>query len=460
MKVIALVVAAVLLSSDGVAEKVQLSDNILRATSGNGSMSSSAEGIAELLSAARGAPPLICSYASQSVRNGGWGWSDAPVTPLGNVGARRNERLDSDLSEADINLLLESLSSDDPCVRELSVRLVSRRSVPRVAPELVTRLASPLAPLREIAALGLGMIESSVGVEPLMRALRDATPGVRANSAWALGQAEDGRALSSLMSVFGDGSPVVREAAVIAVGKIDSTRSAARIIRVLATDDSPAVRRAAAWALGEMEADEGVESLAHALARDVDTRVREMSAWALGTIESRSGVAALIAAARRDADDKVRETAVWALAEIEDEGSADALDAVISGDRSTRVRGTAAWAIGQIREGSGRAPAGLVRLLKDESADTRVKAAWALGQIGDSTALPAIRDALKRETDQRVTSALTRALLESGERSTATFSQLLESSDPKVREAAVRALAGRSSMNPWPWPQPRPRPNP
>ena len=39
-----------------------------------------------LLTAARGAPPLICSLASESVRGNNWGdWSDAPSTPLAPV---------------------------------------------------------------------------------------------------------------------------------------------------------------------------------------------------------------------------------------------------------------------------------------------------------------------------------------------------------------------------------------
>ena len=70
----------------------------------------------------------------------------------------------------------------------------------------------------------------------------------------------------------------------------------------------------------------------------------------------------------------------------------------------------------------------------------------------------AIRDALKTERNPQVNKALIRALLKSGERSEAALTELLDSKDPQVREAAVRGLAGRSSFNPWPWPQPRPRP--
>ena len=156
----------------------------------------------------------------------------------------------------------------------------------------------------------------------------------------------------------------------------------------------------------------------------------------------------------------MRETAVWALAEIEDGTTADALAAIATSDKSTRVRGTAAWAIGNIRDGSGRAPAALVRLLKDENEDTRLKAAWALSEIADTSVVGAVNDALKTEKNERVTRALIRALVVSGRRSVTTLTALLDSRDPEVREAAVRALAGRSSHNPWPWPQPRPRPNP
>jgi HEAT repeat protein len=194
--------------------------------------------------------------------------------------------------------------------------------------------------------------------------------------------------------------------------------------------------------------------------QDRDVQVREMAAWALGSIEDSKGNAALLTAARGDSSERVRETAVWALAQIEDESSVDALGAIAGSDRSARVRGTAAWAIGQIQDDDGHAPAGLVKLLSDENADVRLKAAWSLGQIGDTSALPAIRDAMKREKEPRITKALIRALMKSGEQSEATLTQLLDSPDPAVREAAVRGLAGSSSRDPWPWPEPRPRPFP
>src|SRR5690349_15880247 len=103
--------------------------------------SAAAIDVTALLAAARGAPPLICGLAAQSVGNGNWGWTDAPAPPLG--AAARPEDNDGrrmrDLSEADVTRLLDALSSDDACVRELSVRLVGHQDESRVAAPLISK---------------------------------------------------------------------------------------------------------------------------------------------------------------------------------------------------------------------------------------------------------------------------------------------------------------------------------
>src|SRR5512132_1027927 len=71
--------------------------------------------VTALLAAARGAPPLICGLAAQSVGNGNWGWTDAPAPPLG-AAARPQDgesRRVRDLSDADVTRVLDALSSDD-----------------------------------------------------------------------------------------------------------------------------------------------------------------------------------------------------------------------------------------------------------------------------------------------------------------------------------------------------------
>ena len=424
--------------------------------------------VGALLTAATGAPKMICALAAQSVRNGGWNdRTDAPYTPLGDAPSVRDRddeyrgRNGAQFSTADNERLLAGLASADACVRELSVRLVSgQRNNETVNAALVARLTSPDAAMREVAAFGLGLSQPASALDPLIAALRDATSSVRANAAWALGRIENGHALAPLIAVFRDADPKVREAAVVAAGRIDSSSSTAALMRVLQSDDSPRVRRVAAWALGQKEARAATDVLGTALGKESDPRVREMIVWALGNSRGRSALPAIANALRRDDDDAVRETAAWALAELGDRSAVEALGAAAESDKSSRVRGTAAWGIGQLRGDGGKAPAGLLKALRDDEDDTRLKAAWALGQIGDPASLNAIRDALKAEKSNEVRRALIRAMIKAGGRSEEALTELLSSSDATVREAAVRGLAGNNSFNPWPWPWPRPRPFP
>ncbi|MEO8575316.1 MAG: HEAT repeat domain-containing protein, partial [Gemmatimonadales bacterium] len=177
MKVFGVIVAAVLLSTrngGGVA------DATLPEVSGNlgeeSAMSDerSAIDVTALLAAARGAPPIICSLAAQSLR--GWGWgdgADAPATPLPmTVSLRDYEGRDSKLPATDIDLLLSSLASDDPCVREISIRILGRKGTPAVDAGLITRLTSESQAVREVAAFGLGLSEPASAVDPLIRALK------------------------------------------------------------------------------------------------------------------------------------------------------------------------------------------------------------------------------------------------------------------------------------------------
>src|SRR3954447_25200187 len=161
--------------------------------------------VTALLTAARGAPPIICGLAAQSLGNGNWGWgSDIPAPPLGTAGRQDSgdRRRMEDLSDADVTRALDALSSDDACVREVGGRIVGHQDDKRVAAPLIAKLSASNASLRAVAAIGLGLAEPSQAVDPLVSALRDATVDVRANSAWALGRIENGRALRPLEGLF------------------------------------------------------------------------------------------------------------------------------------------------------------------------------------------------------------------------------------------------------------------
>jgi len=233
----------------------------------------------------------------------------------------------------------------------------------------------------------------------------------------------------------------------------------ALLANVLKTDSSATLRRVAAWGLAQFgESQVGVDALTQAVRRDKDATVRETAAWALADARSsRSVVDALSAALKSDTDAKVRATAAWALGSLGDDDGVPALTAALS-DTSRTIRLRSVWAIGSISPK--QAPKPLVALLSDKDEEMRQMVAWALFTIQDPDAVPALTTAMRSETDKDTQRALIRALAATGEQSVDAIKALIDSKDPEVREAAIRALAGGRASGPWPkpWPQPRPHP--
>ena len=233
----------------------------------------------------------------------------------------------------------------------------------------------------------------------------------------------------------------------------------ALLANVLKTDSSATLRRVAAWGLAQFgESQVGVDALTQAVRRDKDATVRETAAWALADARSsRSVVDALSAALKSDTDAKVRATAAWALGSLGDDDGVPALTAALS-DTNRTIRLRSVWAIGSISPK--QAPKPLVALLSDKDEEMRQMVAWALFTIQDPDAVPALTTAMRSETDKDTQRALIRALAATGEQSVDAIKALIDSKDPEVREAAIRALAGGRASGPWPkpWPQPRPHP--
>jgi HEAT repeat protein len=118
----------------------------------------------------------------------------------------------------------------------------------------------------------------------------------------------------------------------------------------------------------------------------------------------------------------------------------------------------AVWALGTVEPK--QAPPALVAMLRDRDKETQELVAWALFQIEDPAALPALEAALRAATDEDTQLAYLRAIAVMGDKSVDAIRGLLESSDPRIKSAAVRALAGGHATGPWPWPWPEPRPQP
>lgn len=421
-----------------------------------------ARDIAGLLGEAHGVRPVLCAIASDGLSGWNGRWNDAPSPPVGPAARARASAMPrgDELTPSEVRMLLDSLSSSDVCVRELSTRILGRFGGALVGDELMTRLTSTGSSpeLRAASALGLGMAHIKNTATALLRALRDEVTAVRANAAWALGRLDAGGAVRPLIGLLRDDEVEVRQASAGALGHLDSLSSVPELIRILREDDNASVRRTAAWALGQLEAREAITALSTALDGDRHDEVREMAAWALGELEARGSVPALIRALQRDQSRRVRETAAWALGELEDASAVDALGDAAGNDKDAEVRGTAAWALGQLSPS--KAPPGLIRAVNDREDDVRLKAAWALSEIGDADAHGALREAFRRETDAHVRRAQVRALVRGGAASQAELGELLRSMDPEARKAAIRGIAGEGSVDVWPWPWPRPRPFP
>ena len=232
------------------------------------------------------------------------------------------------------------------------------------------------------------------------------------------------------------------------------------LARVLKSDTSMTLRRIAAWGLEEYaDSPIAAEALQQAVRRDASAAVREMAAWALG--HGDDGTAgttdALVAALKSDANERVRTIAAWALGNIGDHSATDALAAALS-DASTDVRIRAAWALGNVEPK--QAPRALIALLSDKDVRMREIAAWALFNIEDPASVPALEAALRAEQNKDAQLSYIRALAAMGDKSVDAIRGLLESPDQRVKQMAVRALAGGRAAGPWPWPWPEPRPFP
>ena len=156
-----------------------------------------------VLSAARGADPVLCSLAAIGLENGRHGsGGDVPGAPGRFPGL--------------------ALSSGDP--------------------DALPAVAWALAPIADPGA-----------VEPLGAALREADGCVRLMAVVLLGRAQNPAALRPLLEALSDSDPAVRAAGALGLGLAGDPVTVPPLIEKLQEDDDPDVRQAAAWALGRIE---------------------------------------------------------------------------------------------------------------------------------------------------------------------------------------------------------------
>ena len=246
------------LLSYGRAHQAEPATSARAASSGPGASEQTADARA-FLASVRGASPVVCELAAQSLGNG-WGWGSGEIDDVAALVSGSEEAgryltwmSDRSFTAADVAAMRAGLSDPDACVRRMAARMLSRDGVPGGVDALLDALRSGEANARNAAILGLGSAGDARAVGPLTNLAGDTDPGVRAAVAWALGHTASHDAVASVSRLTGDREARVRRSAARALGRLEDSSSIPTLSRLLASDPDPGVRRAAAWALGQIE---------------------------------------------------------------------------------------------------------------------------------------------------------------------------------------------------------------
>jgi HEAT repeat protein len=228
-------------------------------------------------------------------------------------------------------------------------------------------------------------------VDPLVTALRDRDPEVRAPAAFALGNIGERGALDPLVVALGDEEKFVRWAAARSLGCLKDLRAVTPLVAAL-TDCESTVREKAAEALAQLgwQPDRTEVSARYWIARDECEKCVEIGAPA---------VDALVDAVRSYGQQSL--AAATTLGKISDGRAVQPLIAALNDKRrSSHHRIGVAAALGEL--GDGKAVKPLINVLRrrDEDLEVREAAIDALARLGDATALDPLRDALL-DTSQR-----------------------------------------------------------
>lgn len=181
----------------------------------------------------------------------------------------------------------------DAGVRKAAAEALGRAGDPSAVGPLIAALNDLFVHLAAIDALAT-LYEYSA--EPLIAALTNEAPEVRAGAAAALGPIGGTRATASLLTVLFDTEGDVRCEAVEELGKICDVQAASSLAHALG-DRDPKVRRAAAARLWKFGPGPWVEPLASAL-EDPDQKVRDLAFGSLARIGDPRAVERLIAILR------------------------------------------------------------------------------------------------------------------------------------------------------------------
>ncbi|HVZ71046.1 MAG TPA: HEAT repeat domain-containing protein [Polyangia bacterium] len=205
-------------------------------------------------------------------------------------------------------------------VRQAAAWWLARRGTAReVFVEMLTRLSQPDSIKARNAADVLGEFKTTAAIPALGAALSNPiyTGEARAAMARALGAIGRNEGAAPLVAALSDSDPMVKAAALEGIRTIEGYHDGSVAVP-LVTDADSQVRIAAVTTLGTMHTSQGASALLAALASDKAESVRKTAAWALGEIGAPASVVGpgLQAAAAHDASPFVRSLAQASLGNL------------------------------------------------------------------------------------------------------------------------------------------------
>jgi len=352
--------------------------------------------------------------------------------------------------------LVASLENEK--IRRSSMAALVQIGDPAVEP-LIAAMENPNPKVRAEVAWGLGMLRDPRAVEALLKASEDDNQEVRRNALTALGLIRDGRAVGTLIVALEDeASAEDAKEALVPIGE-----PAVAPLLLALKDATGRKRRDILWVLGMIRDKRAMKPLIGAL-EDEDPETRSVAILGLGLLRDPCGVHPLIEAMH---EERFADCAAEALGDIGEAAVEPLIAFVESSENDWRVRGKAIKAIGLIRDA--RAVDPLIHALQDpllrhhaatalvefrdmattrlrevasdENAEVRAHAVAALGLCRDAVALTKLVEALG-DPDALVRRMAARALgqLEEQEGTPALIGALKDSVE-EVRGEAVLALA-------------------
>jgi len=313
---------------------------------------------------------------------------------------------------------------------------------PPPPPDLAPMLADTEARVRRRAALAIGRVGLSEGVDPLLPVLSsDSEPEVRQMAAFALGLIGDRRAKDAVIAALADSSPLVQGSAAEALGLIGDPSAVDAIGRFVGQ-----AIRSPAFAQPPADDDDA--------RRDTPTAACRLGIFALVRLKAYPALSAAVL------DDRGQPIVRWwpvayALQRLEDQRAAPALT-TLAGDPNPYTRAFAVKGLGAFKD-MALLPT-LMPLIAGNNRAVQIEAVRAVGRIGAVKAAGALQALVRdRATDPAVRLEAVNAL--GGLHATADATDqlppsvvpqvidLLTDASPAIRAAALRAVAALDPEN-------------